>query len=146
MYVPFITKYLNLSVFNIVTAINELKALTKHKSWECKCNFDGKKCYSNQSWNYDKCQCECKKRHACENDYFWNTATCNCKIVKHPSSIKYDSAITCDKVIESYDEEKNFNEKKAICKMQNFYILRRFLLITFELLLAVSIYCYLIKH
>ena len=46
-----------------------------------------------------------------------------------------DSLITCDKIIESYDEEtktvpKNFNEKKATCKTQNFYVLLAFLLIT----------------
>ena len=60
-------------------------------------------------------------------------------------------AITFDKIIESYDEEtktipKNFNEKKATCKFQNFYTLLAFLLITTELLIAVSIYYYLIKY
>ena len=30
-----------------------------------------------------------------------------------------DSAIIQDEVIESHNEEKNFNEKKAICKIQN---------------------------
>ena len=25
-----------------------------------KCHFDGRKCNSNQKWNNDKCQCECK--------------------------------------------------------------------------------------
>ena len=39
-----------------------------------------------------------------------------------------NSAIMGDEIIESYDEEiktvsTTFNEKKAICKMQNFYIL-----------------------
>ena len=62
-----------------------------------------------------------------------------------------DSAITFDEVIESYDEEiktfpTNFNEKKVICKMQNFYILLAFLLIAIPLSIAVSIYCYLIKY
>ena len=69
-----------------------------------------------------------------------------------------NSTITCDEIIESYDEDAeaklygktktipaNFNEKKAVCIMQNFYILLEFLLITIELLLAVSIYYYLIK-
>ena len=61
-----------------------------------------------------------------------------------------NSAITCDEIIESNNEETkfiptNFNEKKATCKMQNFYILLAFLLITMALLIAVSIYCYLIK-
>ena len=57
-----------------------------------------------------------------------------------------DSAITWDVIIESYDEETNFNEKEAICKTQHFYILLAFLLITIALLIAVSIYCYLIKY
>ena len=40
----------------------------------------------------------------------------------------------------------NFNEKKATCKTQNFYILLEFLLITIALLIAASVYCYIIKH
>ena len=36
--------------------------------------------------------------------------------------------------------------KKAACRMQNFYILHAFLIITIVLLIAVSIYCYLIKY
>ena len=54
--------------------------------------------------------------------------------------------IMCDELIESYEEETNFNKKKATCKTQNFYILLAFLLITIALLIAVSIYCYLIKY
>ena len=41
--------------------------------------------------------------------------------------------------------QANFNEKKAICKTQNFYILLAFLLITIALLIDVSIYSYLIN-
>ena len=51
-----------------------------------------------------------------------------------------DSAIRCDDIIESYHEETNFNEKEAICKTKNLYILLAFLLITIGLLIAVSIY------
>ena len=62
-----------------------------------------------------------------------------------------DSAIMCDEVIESYDEETktvstNSNEKKATCKAQNFYILLTFLLTTIVLLITVIIYPYLIKY
>ena len=61
-----------------------------------------------------------------------------------------NSAIMCDEIIESYDEEiktvsTTFNEKKAICKMQNFYILLAFLSTKIALLIAFSIYCYLIN-
>ena len=54
---------LNLSIFNMITEINESKTLAKQISCECKCRFDGRKCNSNQWWNNDKCQCEFKKRH-----------------------------------------------------------------------------------
>ena len=57
-----------------------------------------------------------------------------------------DSGIICDEIIESYDEEITFNEKKLTCKAQVFYVLLAFLLIPITLLIAVSIYCYLIKY
>ena len=38
------TEEFNLSVFNMITGINESKTLTKHKSCECKFRFDGRKC------------------------------------------------------------------------------------------------------
>ena len=40
----------------------------------------------------------------------------------------------------------NFNEKNINIKIKNFYILLAFLLFTIALLIAVSIYCYLIKY
>ena len=55
-----------------------------------------------------------------------------------------DLAIICDEVIDV--KETNFNEKNITCKTQSFYILLTFLLITITLLIAVSIYCYLIKY
>ena len=110
------TEDLNLSVFNMITGINESKTLTNHISCKCKCKFDGRKCYSEQWWNNDKCRCECKKRHLCGKNYVWNLATCNCENGKYLASILDNSAITCDEVIESFDEEAktvppNFNEK-----------------------------------
>ena len=113
-----------------------------------------KKCNSGQWWNNDKCWCECKKCHVCEKDYVWNPTTCNCENEKYLAIIMDDSAIMCHEIIESCDEvveaqsfnETNFNEKKATCKTQNFYILLAFSLIIIELLITVSIYRYLIKY
>ena len=56
-----------------------------------------------------------------------------------------------DAEVKSHDKETktiptNFNEKKATCKTQNIYILLTFLSITIALLIAVSIYCCLIKY
>ena len=60
-----------------------------------------------------------------------------------------DSEIICEEVIDAEAESNdktNFNEEKATCKRQNFYILPAFFLITIVLLIAVSTYCYLIKY
>ena len=46
--VPNKTEDLNLSVFNMITGINESKILTKHISCECKCKFDGRNSNSSQ--------------------------------------------------------------------------------------------------
>ena len=80
----------------------------------------------------------------------WSSSTCSCKKGEYLASIMNHSAIIYDKVIESYDKERktiprNFNEKKGICKTQNFYILLAFLLITIALMIAVNINCYLIN-
>ena len=45
--VPNKTENLKLSVFDMITGINETKILTKHISCECKCKFDVRKCDSN---------------------------------------------------------------------------------------------------
>ena len=46
--------YLTLSFLNMITGYNELKKLLKHKSYNCKCNFNGRKCYSNQNSSNNK--------------------------------------------------------------------------------------------
>ena len=66
--IPDKTDDVNLSIFNLITGIDELKTLAKHISCECKCKFDRKKCNSDQWWN-NKCRCECKKHYICEKDY-----------------------------------------------------------------------------
>ena len=61
-----------------------------------------------------------------------------------------DSVITCDEIIDAeanwFDKETKFNEKKALCKTLNIYIILAFLLNTIALLIAVSIFCYLVKY
>ena len=58
----------------MITGINESKTLKKDISCECKYEFDGAQCKSNQWWNNNKCRCECKKIHTCKKDYIWNSA------------------------------------------------------------------------
>ena len=81
-----LSKDLNLSVFDIITGINESKTLTKHISCELKCRFGGRKCKSNQIFDNDKSLCECKNPEeylVCKKDYFWNPATCTCENGKY---------------------------------------------------------------
>ena len=139
------TEDLNLNEFSMITGINESKVLTKHITCECKCRFDGRNCNSDQWWNNDKCRRKCKKRHVSEKGYVWNPATCNCKNEKYLASIMDDLTIMCDEIIDDIFLT-NFIENKVNCKTQNFYIMLTFLLITIALLIAVSIYCYLIKY
>ena len=108
-------------MFNIITRINESKTLTKHISCECKCKFDGRKCNSDQQCNNDKCQCECKKRHVCEKDYIWNPAPCICENEKYLASLMDDSAIMCDEIIESYNEETKTISNTRLCN----YVIRK---------------------
>ena len=85
----------------------------------------------------------------------WNPATCSCKYGKYLASIMDDSAIKCDEIIDA--EAKSNNEKQKplqqilmkkyiTCKTQKFHILLAFLIITIAMLMAVSIYYYLIKY
>ena len=87
-----------------------------------------------------------KKNHVCEED-IWNPTTCNCENGKYLASNIDNLVITCDEIIEeTKTAPKNFNEKNAICKTNILYIPLADLLTTIALLIAVSIYCYLIKH
>ena len=123
----------------MITGINELKTLTKHISSACKCKFDERKCNSDHWWNKDKCWCKCKKNHICEKDYIWNPSICIWENGKYLASIMDDSVITCDEIIEEI-VLTNFNEKKATCKTQSFYISLAFLSIIIASFIAVSIY------
>ena len=92
----------------------------------------------------------CKKRHVCEKKLCLESCYIICKNGEYSASIMDGSAIIFNEVIESYYKEKtvptNFDEKEATCKTPNFYILLAFLLMTIVLLIAVSIYFYLIKY
>ena len=125
----------------MMTGLNELKTLTKHIWCKFRCRFDGKKCNSNQWWNNDVDVIV--KKFMYVKKIVWNLATCNCENWKHLASIMDDEMIICDKF---YIQKKKNLMKKITCKTQNFYILLAFLLTTITLLIAVSIYCYLIKY
>ena len=96
------TEDLNLSLFNMISEINESKTLTKHISCKCKCNFEGRKSNSDQKRNDNKCFCEYKNHHLCEKSYIWNSATSSCKNGKYLWSIICNSVIACvDEILDA---------------------------------------------
>ena len=56
VYAPNKTEDLNLSMFSMITGINESETLAKHISRKCKCRYDERKCNSDQWWNNNKCR------------------------------------------------------------------------------------------
>ena len=142
------TEDLNVRGFNMISGKDKSKILTKNISCVCESRFKKKKCNSYQWWNNDKLPCECKKGHVCEKQYIWNPATSSCENGKYSANIMNDLAFLCDETMDtkakSNGEEiksvaTSFNEKEAIRKIQKFYILLSFLLISLILLIAVSI-------
>ena len=109
--VPNKTKNLNLSMFNLITEINELKISTKHISCRCKCKFNDRICNSHQWWNNDKCWCQCKIHNICEKIHIWNPVACICENGKCLASIIDDSGITCDESIDMDAEAKSNDEE-----------------------------------
>ena len=129
----------------MITAENESKTLTGHILCKFICKFNRCEYNSNQWWNNNKCQCECKKHHVCEKSCIWNPATCSCENGKYLASIMDNSAITCNEIVE--EEIKQLQQilmkEKQFIKQKT---LLAFLLIRIALLTAVSIYCYLVKY
>ena len=87
---------------------------------------------------------ECKNYSIWDKYYVWNLSTCSCENGKYLANIMDDSKITFYEIIDV--KETNFNKKNITCITPIFYMLLTFLLITTALLIAVSIYCYVIKH
>ena len=134
--IPNRLEYVNLKVFDMIKGINDLKALSKHISYECRCEFDGRKYNSRQKWNNYKYQCDYIKpiRHrACEEEYSWNLNTCACECDKDcnigenlkncgwTKNLVDDLVVTCDE-IEDTPESASINRSDEIIAYYCCYI------------------------
>ena len=45
---------------------NDAKTMTKHISFDCKCKFNSTICKSDQKWNNETSECECKNYPKCK--------------------------------------------------------------------------------
>ena len=74
----------NVKVFNMITNKNEAKTMVKRISCEIvNTNYSTTTCNSNQKWNNETCQCECKNYCTRKTDYSWNPSTCICEDDKY---------------------------------------------------------------
>ena len=103
VYVPKETKDVNVKAFTMITNKNEAKAMERHISCDCKCKIYCTTCNSNQKWNNETYQCECKNYRNCKKDYSWNPSTCICENTKYLKSIADISVIKCDDIITIMD-------------------------------------------
>ena len=80
-------------------------------------------------------------------NYIWNPDAWSCENWKYLAIVMNDLVITCGAIVE--EEAKtvttSFKEEISIYKTKHFYILLAFLIITNALLIAVSIYRFLIN-
>ena len=90
----------NTEELNIHVCIHESKVLTKDISCECKYKFHSKKCNSDQWWNNDIHQCDCKNIIYVKKIIFG--------ILSNDAETK--------------TVPTSFDEKNITCKTQHFYI------------------------
>ena len=130
--------------------------MVNHILSDFKCKFNSTTCNSNQKWNNDKCQCECKRYHPSKKDYAWNPSKCICE---YCPSIGDDSVIVCGEIVSAIDSVStiltknmpknvlstvpiNSYDKKITREKSNFLIHTISLVVICLLLLAViSISC-----
>ena len=60
-FVPDVVKNLNVKVFNLMSRTNETRYIEWHETYKCDCKFGENVCNNKQSWNKNKCRCECKE-------------------------------------------------------------------------------------
>ena len=61
---------------------NETRYIKWHETCKYECRLDASVCNNKQSWNDDKCRCECKElndKGICDKGYAWNPSNCECE-------------------------------------------------------------------
>ena len=124
LYVPDVVRILNVKVFNLMSRNNETRHIEWHKTCKGKCRWDKSVCNNKQSWNKDKCRCECKElidKGVCDKGFIWNPSDCECECDKSCDVGEYLDYSNCkcrkrliDKLVEECTE--NIEETKLVEK------------------------------
>ena len=101
---PDIIKNINVRVFNLMSRTNETRHIKLHQSCRYVCRLDVSVCNNKQSWNKDKCRCECRElidKDRCDKRFIFTPSNCECE---------------CDKLCDvgEYLDNKNCKCRKKI--------------------------------
>ena len=64
---------------------NETRFIEWHETYKCECKFVENVCNNKQSWNKNKCRCECKElidKGVCDKWFIWDPSNCECQCDK----------------------------------------------------------------
>ena len=84
------------------------------------CRLDASVCNNKQSWNNDKCQCECKElidKGICDKEYIWNPSNCKCECDKSCDFGEYLDHENCKcrkRLVDKLIDECNENIEESI--------------------------------
>ena len=66
--------------------INETRKIIWHETCKCVCRLTSSVCHSRQTWNENKCRCECREdlidKMVCDKGFSWNPSNCDCECNK----------------------------------------------------------------
>ena len=102
--VPYVSKNMNVKVFNLISNTNETRYIKWHETCKCKCRLDASVCNNKQRWNEDKCRCDCKElidKKICDKRFNWHPSNCECEFDK-----------SCD--VGEYLDYKNWRCRKRL--------------------------------
>ena len=123
--VPDVVKNVNVKVFNFMQRINETRQIIWHESCKCIYRSTSSGCNTRQTFNKDRCRCECKEdlinNEVCDIGFASDPSKCQCQCNKWCGIRKYLDYMSCvcrnsivDKLVEQctnvIDENKVYNE------------------------------------
>ena len=158
MFVPDVVK--NVKVFNLMSRTNETKHIEWHETCKYECRLDSSVCNNKQTWNKDKCRCECKElidKGRCDKEFIWNPSNCERECDKSCDTGEYLGYKNCkcrkniaDKLVEESSENIDGNEmiyngnlddyKKACSSCTIYIVLFAIFLIISTIISSVLIY------
>ena len=104
---PDVVKNLNVKAFNLMSRTNETKNIKWHETCKCECRLDAIICNDKQSWNKNKCRCECKE--------LIHKGVCNKDFILNPSNREYECNKSCG-LIEYLDYKSCICKKRLVNK------------------------------